>query len=258
MPRCARKNLEGLEYIHIPTHGISKENIYEKTEEKREIRKLILDNQEKFNINVIAYCIMNNHMHLLIRFKETKDLSSYMHKINTSYAMYYNKRHNRQGYVHKGRFYSQIIKNEKHLTNAIIYIHNNPVKAKICNKANEYEFSSYLNYWKDKKDEDINIFNSKSQYKKMHDIDEEYRLDFERISEEETKEILIEYLNSEHITIEELQKDKQKLYEFCNICKTQYKISNRDLEKIIKVSREKIRRILMRNMPKKDVPFGTK
>ena len=92
----------------------------------------------------------------------------------------------------------------------------------------------------------------------MHDIDEEYRLDFERISEEETKEILIEYLNSEHITIEELQKDKQKIYEFCNICKTQYKISNRDLEKIIKVSREKIRRILIRNVPKKDVPFGTK
>lgn len=261
MPKFIRKNLEGIEYVHVTTHGIAEEYIYEKTEEKKEVRKLILENQEKFNINVIAYCIMNNHMHLLIRFKETKDLSSYMHKINTSYAIYYNKRHNRQGYVHKGRFYSQIIKNEKHLRNAIIYIHNNPVKAKICNKANEYEFSSYLSFWKDKKDDNMNIFDSKSQYKNMHDIDdmnEDYISDFEGISEEETKEILMKYLNKEHITIEELQKDKQKLYEFCNICKTQYKISNRGLEKIIKVNREKIRRILMKNVPKTYAPFGTK
>ncbi len=260
MPRFARRSLEGIEYVHVTTHGIAEEYIYEKTEEKKEIRKLILENQKKFNINVIAHCIMDNHFHLIIKFKETKDLSNYMHQINTSYAIYYNKRHNRQGYVYKGRFHSQIIKNENYLRNAIIYIHNNPVKAKICNKANEYEFSSYLNFWKDQKDNDMNIFNSKSQYKEMHDMDdtnEEYILDFERISEEETKEILIKYLNREHITIEELQKDKQKLYEFCNICKTQYKISNRDLEKVIKVSREKIRRILMKSVPKTYVPFGT-
>ena len=60
----------------------------------------------------------------------------------------------------------------------------------------------------------------------------------------------MEYLDKKHITIEELQKDKQKLYEFCNICKIQYKISNRNLEKITKVNREKIRRILMKSVPK--------
>lgn len=250
MPKFIRKNLEGIEYVHVTTHGIAEEFIYEKTNEKKKIRKLILENQEKFNIDVIAHCIMDNHLHLIVKFKETKNLSNYMHKINTSYAIYYNKTHNRKGYVYKDRFHSQIIKNEKHLRNAIIYIHNNPVKAKICNKPNEYEFSSYVDFWKENKDKEMNIFDSKKQYEEMHcrnDIQLECSSNFEKISEEELKEILIKYLNKEHITIEELQKDKERLYEFCNICKSQYNISNRGLESITNVNREKIRRLLIKN-----------
>lgn len=259
MPRYARKSLEGIGYVHVTTHGIAEEFIYEKTNEKEKIRKLILENQEKFNINVIVHCIMDNHLHLIIKFKETKDLSNYMHKVNTSYAIYYNKEHNRHGYVYKNRFHSQIIKNENHLRNAIIYVHNNPVKAKICNKPDEYKFNSYMNFWEENKE--MNIFASKEQYEEMHyrnDIQLEYLSDFEKVSNEDTRLILIEYLDKKNITIEELQKDKQKLYEFCNICKIQYKISNRDLEKITKVNREKIRRILMKSVPKRDVPVGTK
>ncbi len=259
MPRLARKSLEGIRYVHVTTHGIAEEFIYEKTNEKEKIRKLIFDNQEKFNINVIAHCIMDNHLHLIIKFKETKDLSNYMHKVNTSYAIYYNKEHNRHGYVHKNRFYSQIIKNENHLRNAIIYVHNNPVKAKICSKPNEYEFNSYMSFWKENKE--MNIFASKKQYEEMHyknDVQLEYLSDFEKVSNEDARLILMEYLDKKHITIEELQKDKQKLYEFCNICKIQYKISNRNLEKITKVNREKIRRILMKSVPKGTSLFDTK
>ncbi len=251
MPKFIRKNLEGTEYVHITTHGIAEEYIYEEINEKKEIRKLILENQEKFNINVIAYCIMDNHLHLLIKFKETKDLSKYMHQINTSYAIYYNKRHNRQGYVHKGRYCSQIIKNKNHLRKAIVYIHNNPIKAKICNKADEYYFSSYLSFLKEKKDEIINIFDSENQYRKMHYENKsqlEYLVDFEKISNDDANIILIEYLRKKHITIKELEKDKEKLYEVCNILKNKYKVSYRELENITKVGREKIRRLLIKNM----------
>lgn len=251
MPKFIRKNLEGIEYVHVTTHGIAKEFIYEKTNEKKEIRKLILENQEKFNIKVITHCIMDNHLHLIIKFKETKDLSNYMHQINTSYAIYYNKRHNRQGYVHKGRFYTQSIKNENHLRKAIIYIHNNPVKAKICNKPNEYEFSSYANFWEENKGNETNIFDSKKQYEEMHyrnDVQLEYLSDFEKVSNEDARLILIEYLDKKHISIDELKEDKEKLYEICNILKNKYKVSYRDLEIITKIGREKIRRILIKNL----------
>ena len=250
MPKFIRKNLEGVEYVHVTTHGIAQEYIYEKKNEKIQIRKLILENQEKFNIKVIAYCIMSNHLHLLIKFKTTKDLSNYMHKINTSYAIYYNKRHNRQGYVYKDRFHSQIIKNESHLRNAIIYIHINPVKAQICRTVDDYEFCSYLNFWKDKLYKEINVFDSEKQYKEMHyrnDVQLEYFSDFEKISNEEAKLILIEFLDKEHITIEQLKENKEMLYKICNILKNKYKISYRNLENITKIGREKIRRILIKS-----------
>ena len=249
MPKFIRKNLEGTEFVHVTTHGMAKEYIYEKTNEKKEIRKLLLENQKKFNINLITYCIMDNHLHLIIKFKETKELSNYMHKINTSYAIYYNKRHNRYGYVYKDRFHSQIIKNENHLRNAIIYIHNNPVKARICNTANEYHYSSYLSFWKEQKDYAIAIFNSKVQYKEMHfrnEIQLKYITDFEKVSIEEAKTILLEYLSKNHMTIDKLKDDKEKLYEICNILKNEYKVTYRDLEKITKIGRETIRRTIIK------------
>ena len=247
MPKFIRKNLTGKKYVHITTHGISEEYIYEDINEKRKIRKLILENQEKFNINVISFCIMSNHLHLLIKFNQPKDLSMYMHKINTIYAIYYNKKHNRTGYVYKDRFHSQIIKDIKHLQNAIVYIHNNPVKAKICNKVDEYEFSSYLNFWEEKQEEAINIFYSQDYYNKIHnrnDYEVEYISNFEKISEEDAKEILKEYLSKKNITIEELKENKENLYEICNILRNDYKVSYRKLEKIIEIGREAIRRVM--------------
>ena len=190
---------------------------------------------------------MSNHLHILIKFKEQRDLSNYMHKINTSYAIYYNKRHNRQGYVYKDRFHTQIIKNINHLRNAVIYIHNNPVKAQICSKAKDYKFSSYVSYWKDRRNNVIQIFESKKQYKEMHDNDDiqiECISDFEEISNEDINIILIEYLRKKNITIDELKEDKEKLFEICSILKIKYKVPYRELENIVKVSREKIRRLI--------------
>ena len=54
-----------------------------------------------------------------------------------------NKKRKRVGYVYRDRFKTQVINNEKHLYNCILYIHNNPVKANMCKKTSEYKFSSY-------------------------------------------------------------------------------------------------------------------
>lgn len=249
MPRFIRNKLQGIEFAHVTTHGIDDKYIYKTTREKREIRKLILDNQEKFNINIISYCIMNNHLHLLMKFKNPEDLSKYMHKVNTLYAIYYNKQHKRVGYVYKDRFYSQIIRDKNHLINAIIYIHNNPVKAKICDNAKKYEFSSYndiLNYkWKNM----IDIFYSKDEYIESHvkrNNNVLYSLDFEKITLEEAEEIFNRYLNDNRLDKETLKKQKEDLYEICKNLKESYKITYRDLEKITGVGRETIRRLLIK------------
>lgn len=249
MPKFIRKNLEGIEYVHVTTHGIDNKYIYENIKEKRVIRKLILENQESFEINIIAYCIMNNHVHLLLKFKKPENLSKYMHKVNTSYAIYYNKNHKRAGYVYKDRFYSQIIKDKTHLINAIIYIHNNPVKAKMCNSAKEYEFSSYNDILNGKINDALNMFDSKEQYIKSHTKNEHniiYLINFEKVTLEDAKEIFNIYLEKNSLSKEELKGQKEKLYEICKKLKECYKITYRDLEKITGIGRESIRRLLIK------------
>lgn len=249
MPKFIRKNLQGTEFVHVTTHGIDDKYIYESTREKKEIRKLILENQEEFNITIMSYCIMNNHLHLLIKFKNPEDLSRYMHKVNTSYAIYYNKQHERVGYVYKDRFYSQIIKDRMHLINAIVYIHNNPVKAKICDTAKKYEFSSYQDILNGKSKEAMSLFDSKNQYIEAHIKKDNTILcsvDFEKVTLEEAKEIFDRYLKNNRLDGELIKEQKEKLYEICKELKQIYKITYRDLEKITGVGRETIRRLLIK------------
>ena len=78
MPRFIRKNLQGIQFVHVTTHGIDDILIYESTREKRKIKKLILENQEEYNITLMSYCVMDNHLHLLIKFKNPEDLSAYL------------------------------------------------------------------------------------------------------------------------------------------------------------------------------------
>ncbi len=250
MPKFIRKNLQGIEFVHVTTHGIDDKFIYKNTKEKREIKKLILENQKEYNINLMSYCIMDNHLHLLIKFKSPEDLSGYMHKVNTSYAIYYNKQHERVGYVYKDRFYSQIIKDRMHLMNAIVYIHNNPVKAKICDSAEKYEFSSYQDILNGKSKEAINLFASKDEYIKTHMQSNNtilYSLDFEKVTEEEAEEIFDRYLKNNKLDKEMMKEQKEKLYEICKELKEIYKMTYRELEKITGVGRETIRRLFMKN-----------
>ena len=248
MPKFIRNNLQGMEFVHVTTHGIDDKFIYESTREKREIKKLILQNQKEYNITLMSHCIMDNHLHLLIKFKNPEDLSGYMHKVNTSYAIYYNKQHERVGYVYKDRFYSQIIRDRMHLRNAIVYIHNNPVKSKICDSAEKYQFSSYQDILNGKSKETMSLFASKNEYIKAHMQSDNailYLLDFEKVTWKEAEEIFDRYLKNNKLDKEMIKVQKEKLYEICKELKEIYKMTYRELEKITGVGRETIRRLLI-------------
>ena len=143
MPRVARKNIVA-SYIHVITQGIRKEYIFRKDTYKEKYIELV---KEKFaeieGINLLCYCIMDNHAHFLIFTEKICELSKVMAKINCSFGRYYNKEEDRVGYVFRNRYKSQVIKNQGHLNNTLVYIHRNPVKANMVADMGQYKYSSY-------------------------------------------------------------------------------------------------------------------
>jgi len=228
-------------FFHIITQGINKEKIFDTDENKERYLKLIYRNNE--GIDIIAYCIMSNHAHILVKIDSIDNMQQWMKKVNTGYAMYYNKRNDRVGYVFRDRYKSQVIRNEKHLYTCIDYIHENPVKAHICGKKEEYDFSSYISKYKGNQNE------VKMQIAQMfNNIEENSKKEkFEFIeSEEESKEencqnIINDFLNEKGIYVEQLIKREKILIELIKILKFQNNISYRIMEKILGISREKLR-----------------
>ena len=116
---------------------------------------------------------MDNHVHLLVK-TEDKPLALFIGRINSMYAKYYNKKYNYTGHLFQGRFFSEIIESEIQLIETSKYIHLNPVRAKIVERPESYEWSSYSMYIGDQKEDLINSvkvlscfnFNSRELYRK--------------------------------------------------------------------------------------------
>jgi len=223
MPRIPRNSFQS-SFFHIMVQGINKSYIFEYNNDIKYYIKTMYELNMDYNIRIIAYCIMNNHSHLLIEANNIDNISKYMHRLNTKYGKYYNKKYNRVGYVFRDRYKSEAIYNEKHMYCCIKYIYNNPVKAGICNNAEDYPYSNYKN---------ISI-NYEDNYVFM-DIDDD--------KEENYKNDINSFLIKNNIELVNLQNHPIKLKELINILKSNYNISLRLIAKEIGINREKLRRI---------------
>ena len=145
MPRAARKTIT-CDFVHVMIQGINKEYIFENNDDKDEFLYYIYKFQTKCNVEIISYCIMNNHAHLLLHINNSNDLSDYLKRCNQSYVKYYNQVHNRVGVLFRNRYKSEEVYDIDYVKNCIRYIHNNPVKAGIVTQAVDYKYSSCKDY----------------------------------------------------------------------------------------------------------------
>ena len=145
MPRIARKNLN-TPFLHVMVQGVNKEYIFDSNERIELYLRIINENIRDYELTIMAYCMMNNHAHFLVYVEDIKELGKFMHKCNLQYAQIYNREKNRVGVLFRNRFQTEPIYNEKYLINCIKYIHQNPVKAKMVNKCEDYKYSSYNDY----------------------------------------------------------------------------------------------------------------
>lgn len=248
MPRLARNTLEGKQFIHVMVQGINKEKIFLTEREKLEYVKLLNTYKDEYAIKIIAYCVMNNHVHILINTDNIENLTKYMHNVNTSYGIYYNKNNKRVGYVYRDRFKTQTINNEKHLYNCIIYIHNNPVKANICRDASEYRFSSYKNFlYKENEELMTKIFENRNNYVKANKQENLTDMDF--IEDETDKDINIintinDYFLKNKTNYLEIKLENKLLEPLVLELKKIYNLSNITISKYLGVTKYKINKII--------------
>lgn len=248
MPRLARNTLEGKQFIHVMVQGINKEKIFLTEREKLEYVKLLNTYKDEYAIKIIAYCVMNNHVHILINTDNIENLTKYMHNVNTSYGIYYNKNNKRVGYVYRDRFKTQTINNEKHLYNCIIYIHNNPVKANICRDASEYRFSSYKNFlYKENEELMTKIFENINNYVKANKQENLTDMDF--IEDETDKDINIintinDYFLKNKTNYLEIKLENKLLEPLVLELKKIYNLSNITISKYLGVTKYKINKII--------------
>lgn len=144
MPRAARIKGEFSTY-HVMQRGNEKRNIFISDDDRNRFLSTLERMREKYNFKLEAYCLMDNHIHLLIN-DNGNDISKIVKSMNISYAYYFNHIYNRVGHLFQDRFKSEIIDNEDYLLAVSAYIHNNPVKAGIVKTPEDYKWSSFRRY----------------------------------------------------------------------------------------------------------------
>lgn len=154
------------EYYHAMVQGINKEYIFKEEILKNKYKDLLLKKSKLNKIAIISYCIMDNHVHILIKTENSESLSKMMSQINSSYGKFYNKIKNRVGYVFRDRYRAEPIYDKNHLHNCVRYIHENPVKAGIIEKCDQYLYSSFNDYKNNKINKSIieDIYGTDSEY----------------------------------------------------------------------------------------------
>lgn len=242
MARISRKCYES-SYFHVMVQGIEKKNIFGDSELKCKYLEFLKRSVNGRDVKIIAYCIMDNHAHLLFYTQEINNLSKVMASLNTRYAKLYNQRENRCGYVYRDRYRCENIMSQTHLDNCVKYIHYNPVNANICKEPLEYKYSSYCEYKNKKIDREIiellfwdfNNYSEKldGSFKDYNYID--VQNEFGEHIYENPEDVIKEFINLD---------DKKVLYDvICNLQK-RCNINNEKIADLLSLSRSSLYRIL--------------
>ena len=137
--RICRKLLDGAEY-HVSARINRGEMALLPEEEKTLMLTVIKRAKKRYHFQIKNFCIMNNHIHLLIKPGKNESLSRIMQWILSVFAMTWNRRHNLKGHVWGERFYSRIIEGIVDFLRVFIYIDDNPVNAQLVDCSWKWRF----------------------------------------------------------------------------------------------------------------------
>lgn len=140
MARIARVVVPGFPH-HIIQRGNRRQKVFFNDNDYAEYLRLLNDYSNRFNLGILAYCLMPNHIHLIVVPREDSILARAIGETHRNYTRFINFREQWRGYLWQGRFSSYVL-DERYLLAATRYILLNPVKAKIVEKPWDYKWSS--------------------------------------------------------------------------------------------------------------------
>lgn len=149
MPRQGRK-ISASDVYHVIIRGNDRQNLFYEDTDREIFKKRLKETKEKFKFKIYAYCLMHNHVHLIIKINYN-DLSKMMNSLESRYSQYLNRKLERSGHLFENRFYSKAVGDAHYFIRVCKYVHRNPEKADI-EKTEKYKWSSYQEYFKSKKE----------------------------------------------------------------------------------------------------------
>src|SRR5210317_367246 len=144
MSRPWRIEYEGALY-HLLSRGNERSDIFMDEKDRSSFLNAVSEMLERFDIDVFAYVLMDNHYYLIVRTRRA-NLKKAMQWFGTTYTQRFNRRHFRSGHLFQGRYKSIIIQNDSYLLQLSYYIHRNPLRAGIVKRLTGYRWSSYNVY----------------------------------------------------------------------------------------------------------------
>ena len=140
MPRLARSVFPGIPH-HITQRGNRREDIFFSEKDYSIYLEWLNEYCQKHQVKVLAYCLMTNHLHLILKPSSEEGLQKVLKPLHMRYAQRINKEKGWKGHLWQGRFFSSAL-DEAYTWSAIRYVERNPVRARMVVKAEDYMWSS--------------------------------------------------------------------------------------------------------------------
>ena len=135
---------------HVVFRGVNHCNLFEERRDFETLLEIFTEEQKRIPFSIYAYCLMDNHVHLLIREDSPGDIAVVMRDVLAPYASGFNYKYQRNGALIADRYKRECVQDEHYLLAAVRYIHQNPVRAGMVSTIGNYRWSSYRDYVSDR------------------------------------------------------------------------------------------------------------
>jgi len=126
---------------HVVQRGNNRQDVFFVDADRQMFLRYLREAAERFGLRLEGYCLMTNHIHLVVVPQHEDSLALALKRVNQLYAQYVNRLHGRSGHLWQNRFFSCPL-DQEHVWQVLVYVERNPVRARLCRKAWQWQWSS--------------------------------------------------------------------------------------------------------------------